>query len=92
MVKLHTNDIRVTYEYIQSTLVISNSHGTDEKVRHSECSRYRVFEITDASDVKVRDSESFEIEKKKSKSIFKVTLLITQRDFFQRQTRERKLI
>ena len=47
-----------------------------------------MFEITDASDVKIRDSESFEIEKKKSKSVFKVALLIKQRDLFQRQTKE----
>ena len=50
-----------------------------------------MFEIPDVSDVKVRDSESFEIEKK-SKSNFKVTLLITKGFFFQRQTRESKLL
>ena len=40
-----------------------------------------MFEIPDVSDVKVRDSESFEIEKK-SKSNSKVTLLITKGFFF----------
>ena len=49
---------------LQSTLVISNSHGINKTFRHSECSSYQVFEITDANDVKVRHSESFEIEKK----------------------------
>ena len=46
-----------------------------------------MFEITDASDVKIRDSESLEIEKKNQNQFLK--LLITQRDFFQRQKRER---
>ena len=35
---------------IQSTLVSQTLTGPTKKVRHSECSRYRVFEITDASD------------------------------------------
>ena len=41
-----------------------------------------MFEITDASDVKVRGSESFEIEKKKKEKQFLRSLLITQGDFF----------
>ena len=32
----------VLMKELQSTLVISNFHGIDEKVRQSECSRYRV--------------------------------------------------
>ena len=42
---------------LQSTLVISNSQGTDKKDRHSECSRQRGFEITSVG------TEKFEITK-----------------------------